>query len=96
MKVLIVEPGRVPYEADVPNELKALHEIVGGYIEIVQPFQDKIALVCDEEGKLKGYAANRSIGVDMIVGTCVLTGYDEEEGELTDLPDEMIRKYKKW
>lgn len=32
MKVLIVEPGKYPREENIPHTLKAMQEIVGGWI----------------------------------------------------------------
>ncbi len=93
MKVLIVEPRQCPRRADIPHTLRDMQQTVGGYIEIIQPFDDPVALVCDEEGKLKGYELNRSIvGKDIIAGTFFLAGVDEED--LTDLPDDMAEKYE--
>lgn len=92
MKVLIVEPGQQPRKADIPHTLRDMQQTVGGYIEIIRPFDDPVVLVCDEEGKLKGYELNRSIvGKDIIAGTFFLAGVDEED--LTDLPDELAQKY---
>ncbi len=93
MKILIVEPGQPPRRADIPHTLRDMQQTVGGYIEIIRPFDDPVALVCDEEGKLKGYELNRAItGVDIIAGTFFLAGIGEED--LTDLPDEMVEKYE--
>lgn len=46
MKVLIVKPGKRPYEADIDGSLESMQAIVGGYIEVVYPFDDPVALVC--------------------------------------------------
>ncbi len=93
MRVLIVEPRRNPRRADIPHTLREMQQIVGGYIEIIRPFDDPVALVCNEEGKLDGYELNRAIvGKDIIAGTFFLSGIDEED--LTDLPDELAEKYE--
>ncbi len=93
MKVLIVEPGQKPRHADIPHTLEAMQKVVGGYIEIIEPFTDPVALVCDEEGKLKGYELNRAIeGKDIIAGAFFLTGLGEED--LTDLSDALAEKYE--
>ena len=93
MRVLIVEPRRNPRRANIQHTLKEMQEIVGGYIEIIRPFDDPVALVCDEEGKLKGYELNRAIvGKDIIAGTFFLAGIDEDD--LTDLSDELAEKYE--
>ena len=93
MKILIVEPGKKPRRADIPHTLEDMQQTVGGYIEIIRPFDDPAVLVCDEEGKLKGYELNRAIvGKDIIAGTFFLAGIDKED--LTDLPDELTEKYE--
>ena len=50
MNVLVVEPGVLPYEKEVKDELKDLQAIVGGHIQAIYPFQDYVALVCNEDG----------------------------------------------
>ena len=93
MKILTVEPGLQPRRADIPHTLRDMQQTVGGYIEIIRPFEDPVALVCDEEGKLKSYELNRAIvGVDIIAGTFFLVGVDDDD--LIDLPDEMAEKYE--
>ncbi len=93
MKILIVEPRQRPRRADIPYTLRDMQQTVGGYIEIIHPFDDPVALVCDEEGKLKDYEPNRAIaGKDIIVGTFFLAGIDEED--LTDIPDALAEKYE--
>ena len=93
MKVLIVEPRQRPRRADIPHTLRDMQQTVGGCIEIIHPFDDPVALVCDEEGKYKDYEPNRAIaGKEIIVGTFFLTGVGDED--LTDLSDELAMKYE--
>ncbi len=93
MKVLIVEPRKRPRRADIPHTLEEMQKLVGGYIEIIYPFDDPIAVVCDDEGKLKGYELNRVLkNIDIIAGTFFIAGVGEED--LTDLPEELIEKYE--
>ena len=47
MKVLIVEPGKYPREADIEHTLEAEQEIVGGTIEVVYPWRDRVGIVCN-------------------------------------------------
>ena len=93
MKILIVEPRQAPRRADIPHTLRDMQHTVGGYIEIIHPFDDPVALVCDEEGKYKDYEPNRAIaGKDIIVGTFFIAGVGDED--LTDLSDELAMKYE--
>lgn len=34
MKILIVEPGKHPYEAEIDSSLESLQKTVGGYIDL--------------------------------------------------------------
>ena len=52
MKVVVKRPAEKPEVMEIENELHALQEIVGGYIECVGVI-DNIICVCNEEGKLK-------------------------------------------
>ena len=93
MRVLIVEPRKRPRRADIPHTLRDMQQTVGGYIEIIRPFDDPVVLVCDEEGKLKGYELNRAIvGKDIIAGIFFLAGVEGED--LTDLSDDLAEKYE--
>ena len=92
MKILVVEPRKRPRRANIPHTLEDMQRIVGGYIEIIGLFDDPCVLVCDEEGKLKGYESNRLVGQDIIAGTFFIAGVEGED--LTDLPDELADKYE--
>ena len=92
MKILIVEPGKHPRKADIPHTLSNLQAVVGGYIQAVYPWDDPVALVCDEEGLLKQLDFNRLVAPEVpIFGTFFLCGLGEED--FTDLPDDLMEKY---
>ena len=79
MKILIVEPGKHPYEAEIDSRLESLQKTVGGYIEAIYPFEDMVALISDEEAKLKSDTQwNRILGRDVIKGTFFLCGIEGE------------------
>ena len=61
MKVLVVEPNRTPYPAEITDGLKGMQQIVGGLIDAVYPFAEPVALVCNDEGKLLGLPLNRAL-----------------------------------
>ncbi len=91
MRILIIEPQKVPYEAEINKELDSMQNIVGGLIQAVD-LDENTSLVCNEEGKLIGLEGNRRVGRDIIAGTFFLCGFNEE-GEFTSLNDEQIKKY---
>ncbi len=95
MKILLIEPGKVPRETEIPSDLESMQKTVGGYIEAIYPFEDEVVLVCDEEAKLKSDTEwNRLLGnYDIIKGTFFLCGIDGEN--FADLPDDLMEKYKR-
>ena len=94
MRVLMIQPEKRSYVTEIDGSLKSMQEIVGGYIEAICPFEDKVAIVCNEEGKLKPdtewYRLIPECG-DIIKGTFFICGVDGEE--FTDLSPELIEKY---
>ena len=70
--------------------------MVGGYIQAVYPFDDPVALICNEEGKLLGLPMNRTLrdarGVpyDIVCGTFFLAGIAEDD--FASLTDRQIEK----
>lgn len=95
IRILIVEPGRHPRIAAIPHELKEMQQVVGGYIQAIYPWEDaEAALICDEEGLLKGYEPNRIIDQHTIIaGTFFICGLDEDN--FADLPDELVERFSK-
>lgn len=96
MKVLKVEPMKKPEVVDIDAGYESLQAQVGGYIEAIYPFDDPVALICNEDGKLRGLPFNRPLMIrgrlyDIIVGTFLLAGVGEED--FTDFPENLVRKY---
>lgn len=98
MKVLMVEPGKIPQEADIEPGLRSLQAAVDGYIQAVYPYEDPVALICNEDGKFMGLPLNRALRddtgkiYDIIAGNFLITGLDEEN--FSDLSSELMEKYK--
>lgn len=61
ISVLLVEPGKYPQTVEIDNSLEAMQELVGGYIEVIMPYESQVALVCNEEGKLTNLPLNRAL-----------------------------------
>lgn len=97
MKVIVVEPFKKGYVKDIEGGLESLQKEVGGYIEAVYPFEDMVALVCDEEAKLKGSQPNRALRLDngrvydIVCGKFLILGLGEDD--FTDVPEELMQKY---
>lgn len=96
--VLLVEPGQYPRITSIGNDLHSLQKAVGGDIEAIYPYDDPIAIVCAEEGKMNGDPLNRAIRdedndiVDIIAGTFFVCGLGEED--FASLPKELQEKYE--
>lgn len=94
MDILIIEPEKAPFKATISGDLKSLQDIVGGHIEAIYPYDDPVALVCNEEGKLIGLPLNRKIeDYDIIAGTFFICGLGLED--FTSLSPELLDKYQK-
>lgn len=61
ISVLLVEPNKYPKMIEIDDTLEAMQAMVGGDIEEYMPFEDDVAIVCHEEGKLIGLPPNRAI-----------------------------------
>jgi hypothetical protein len=101
MKVLIVEPLKVPYEKEISGDLKSMQAIVGGLIEAIYPFEDEeLALICNEEGKLLGLPYNRALRdedgriYDVIAGTFFLCRAPADSESFEGLTEGQMRFYK--
>ena len=101
LRVLIVEPGRAPYEKEIPSSLDVMQNIVGGLIQALYPFDDPVALICNDEGKLLGLTMNRALReshtgkpYDIVCGTFLLCGAPPNEEDFTSLTDEQFRHYR--
>ena len=61
MRVLIVEPGKAPYEKDIENSIDAMEAIVGGPLQSFTLLKEQAAIVCNEIGKLVELPRNRAL-----------------------------------
>ena len=97
MNVLMVEPGKAPYEMQIGSDLQSMQALVGGYIQAVYPFEQPVALVCCESGKLDGLPLNRALRdadgdiYDIVAGNFFIVGLGESD--FTDLPHELAEQF---
>lgn len=61
--VLQIAPGQHPKPIEIDNDLKALQQAVGGSIGASYPFEDPVAIVYNDDGKLMGLPLNRALRV---------------------------------
>ena len=97
MNVLMVEPGKAPYETQIGNDLQSMQAVVGGYIQAVYPFEQPVALVCRESGKLDGLTLNRALRdadgdiYDIVAGNFFIVGLGQND--FTDLPHDLAEQF---
>ena len=95
--VLKVEPGKPPEVVSMANTLRAMQEMVGGYIEIV-PLDDA-CLVCNDEGKLLGLPFNRALRdergatYDVVAGTFFLCSASWDSDTFGSLSEDQVQEY---
>ena len=61
ISVLLVEPNKYPKMIEIDDTLEAMQAVVGGDIEEYMPFEDEVAIICNEEGKVNGLTPNRAV-----------------------------------
>lgn len=99
IQVVLCEPMKQARITTITNSLASLQQIVGGYIEAVYPFDDPVAIICNEEGKINGLELNRALRdergtvYDILAGTFLLVGLGGEN--FTSLTPEHQEKYRK-
>ena len=98
IKVLLVESEERPRVVEIGTGLEDLQHAVGGDIEVVYPFEDRVGLIVNEEGKLIGLPLNRALRdengevYDIIAGSFLVAGLTEDNfGSLTE---EQIGKFE--
>ena len=98
IKILVVEPMKPCEVREIPDTLEAMQALVGGYIQAVYPFQEEVAVICNEEGRNLDLPYNRplmdesGLPYDIVCGTFFMAGVSGER--FVSLTDEQIQHYK--
>ena len=101
ISVLLVEPNKYPKMIEIDDTLEAMQEVVGGDIEEYMPFEDEVAIICNEEGKITGMAPNRAVYeensremLDIICGKFFIAYAPFEAERFQSLPPDLAEKYR--
>lgn len=100
INVLLIEPGKYPKQIEIEDTLEAMQETVGGYIEEYMPFDDEIAIVCNEEGKMNGAELNRAIYsddkeiLDIIAGKFFIAYAPIESESFLSMPKDLMKNMR--
>ncbi len=101
MRVIICRPGELARVIEMEDSLKAMQNMVGGMIEEYMPWDDEVAIVCNEEGKMNGLPLNRGIKneegrlQDIIAGDFFICYAPIESEKFLSMPPELEEKYLK-
>lgn len=101
MKILVIKPMQTPKVKEIDSSLESMQKEVGGYVQAIYPFEDSVALICNEEGKLLGLPLNRALRdesgeiYDIVCGTFFLCSAPPDEENFSSLSDEQIEYYTK-
>ena len=99
IRVLLIQPGKYPKEIKIDSTLEAMQKVVGGDIEEYMPFEDEVALICNEEGKQLGLPLNRAIYgedkemIEIIAGDFFLAYAPISSEKFLSMPDGLLAKY---
>ena len=99
ISVILVEPNKLARRVEIEDKLVTLQKLVGGYIEEYMPFEDDIALIINEEGKLDGLPLNREVRnedgeiIDIVAGPFLIAYAPIESENFLSLPADLERKY---
>ena len=90
---------------ELEDSLEAMQRVVGGDIEEFMPYEEEIAIICNEEGKMNGMLPNRAIYsepegakgremVDIIFGQFFICYAPAESEKFLSLQKELAQKYE--
>ena len=98
IKVLVVEPMKPCEVREILPDLKSLQGVVGGKIEMVSPFTESAAIICNAEGKNLNLPPNRLLcdcygnPHDVLCGTFLIAGVGGEN--FISLTDFQLHSYE--
>ena len=85
---------------EIEDKLEAMQEVVSGLIQEYMPWEDEVAIICNEEGKMLGLPLNRGIRSDegqlqdIIAGDFFICYAPIESERFLSMPPELEEKYK--
>ena len=85
---------------EIDDKLEAMQEVVGSLIQEYMPWEDEVAIICNEEGKMMGLPLNRGIRSDegqlqdIIAGDFFLCYAPVESEKFLSMPKDLEDKYR--
>lgn len=102
ISILLIEPEQYPKVIEIENTLEAMQKTVDGDIEEYMPFEDGVAIICNDESKMNGMKSNRAVYsedgkkemMDIIFGQFFIVYAPIESEKFLSLPPEFVEKYR--
>ena len=98
--VIVVEPfKKAEIVRDFDISLENMQRFVGGNVEATYPFEDPIALVCNEENKILNLDPNRALRYsdgtifDIVFGKFFLVWAPPNKSNFSSIPNEYLNDY---
>ena len=100
IRVLFLSPGKKAEMREIEPTLESMQSQVGGMIEEYMPFDDEVALICNEEGKMNGSSLNRAVYdehskemIEIIAGDFFIAYAPVGSENFKSLPKDLGKKY---
>ena len=100
MRVILCKPDEKAVVIEMEDSLESMQKMVGGLIEEYMPWEDEVAIICNEEGKMNGLPLNRGIKdedghlQDIIAGDFFICYAPIESERFLSMPPDLEEKYK--
>ena len=100
IRVIVCRADERAEVVEIEDKLEAMQELVGGLIQEYMPWEDEVAIICNEEGKMMGLPLNRGIRSDedqlqdIIAGDFFICYAPIESERFLSMPPELEEKYK--
>ena len=101
MRILLIEPERPPVVREIDGSLYSMQTLVGGTIQALYPFEDEVALICNDDGKCLDLPLNRALYqpesgqlYDIIAGTFFLCGAPKDSEVFVSLTEAQMHRYQ--
>ena len=90
----MVEPGYAPYEKTI-KDFQDMKEVVGGIITTIYPYEELVAIICNDEALLMNMPFNRSVegGYGGVFGTFIVCGLSDDN--YCSLTPEQTERFKR-
>lgn len=99
ISILLIQPGKYPKTVEIEDSLEAMQTVVGGDIEEYMPFEDEVAIICNDESKINGMPLNRAVYdsehqmIDIIAGNFFICHAPFASEKFQSLPPDLAKKY---